>query len=286
MVGVSQPQLAVRGIKLVRAENPGPQTLEGTNTWVLERGGGAWVVDPGPDLAAHLDAVAAAVQRRGGLHGIVLTHGHSDHADGVEGLLRRCLPPRGAVAGPPPRLPLASRRGWLPDDAPEGTVAVAVDEGSRVGPFTVTVTPGHAPDHVAFLADDVAFVGDTVLGRGSVLLVPHTGALVGYLEALEALRARKLALLLPGHGPTIEDPESKLSEYIAHRLDRERRLVQALESGGRSSDELLDAVWDDAPGVLRMAAAVTLQAHLDKLEGEGRLPDGVERQSFGDFDGL
>lgn len=269
------PQLASRGITLVRADNPGPKTLEGTNTWVLDHDGGAWVVDPGPDLDAHLDAVAAIVASRGGLRGIALTHRHDDHADGVAGLLRR--------SGP---VPLASRTGWVPEDVPAGVTAVAVGEGDRVGPFAVVATPGHAADHVAFLAGDAAFVGDTVLGHGSVLLVPHDGALVGYLAALEALRERRLGLLLPGHGPVVDDPDAKLAEYVAHRLDRERRLVAALDGGARTVDELLDAVWDDAPGILRLAAAVTLQAHLDKLEAEGRLPEGVERQQFGDFDGL
>lgn len=267
--------LDARGIALVRADNPGPKTLEGTNSWIIAGQDGAWIVDPGPDLDAHLDAVAATVNARGGLAGIALTHRHGDHADGVAGALDRLGP---AV--------VASNTGWLPPGAPAGTTAATVAEGDRVGPFDVVATPGHAADHVVFVADDAAFVGDTVLGRGSVLLVPHPGALSGYLAALGRLRARGLALVLPGHGPIVEDPDAKLDEYVAHRLDRERRLVEALDGGARSVDELLDAVWDDAPGILRMAAAVTLQAHLDKLAGEGRLPADVERQDFGDFDGL
>lgn len=263
------------GVTLIRADNPGPKTLEGTNTWVVAVGGRAWVVDPGPDLDAHLDAVAAAVTDRGGLAGIALTHRHGDHADGVGGLLQRT----GAA-------PVLSRSGWLPSDVPQGSRAVAVDDGDVHGPFRVLATPGHARDHVVYLHDGVGFVGDTVLGRGSVLLVPHEGALEGYLRALGRLRDERLRTLLPGHGPVIDDPRAKLDEYVAHRLDRERRLVDALDGGARSVDELLDAVWDDAPGVLRLAAAVTLQAHLDKLDGEGRLPADVERQDFGDFDGL
>lgn len=263
------------GVTLVRADNPGPKTLEGTNTWVLAVEGAAWVVDPGPDLDPHLDAVATVVAEHGGLAGVALTHRHGDHADGVAGLLRRS----GSA-------PVLSRSGWLPPDAPDGSRAVAVDDGERHGPFRVLATPGHARDHVVYLHEDLGFVGDTVLGRGSVLLVPHEGALDGYLRALGRLRDENLDRLLPGHGPLVEDPQAKLDEYIAHRLDRERRLVAALDGGARSVDALLDAVWDDAPGVLRLAAAVTLQAHLDKLEGEGRLPADVERQDFGDFDGL
>ena len=83
--------------------------------------------------------------------------------------------------------------------------------------------------------------------------------------------------MCPGHGPVIWSPQEKLGEYVSHRLDRERRLVQALDAGLRTRDELLDAVWDDAPAALRPAAALTLEAHLDKLEQEDRLPGGVER---------
>jgi glyoxylase-like metal-dependent hydrolase (beta-lactamase superfamily II) len=91
------------------------------------------------------------------------------------------------------------------------------------------------------------------------------------------LQALDLETMCPGHGPVIADPGAKLAEYLAHRLDRERRLLDALARGLRSRDELLDDVWDDAPAVLRPAAALTLEAHLEKLESEGRLPPGVER---------
>jgi glyoxylase-like metal-dependent hydrolase (beta-lactamase superfamily II) len=86
-----------------------------------------------------------------------------------------------------------------------------------------------------------------------------------------------LRVICPGHGPVVLDPAAKLDEYVAHRLDRERRLVAALDAGLRTADELIDRVWSDAPAALRPAAMVTLAAHLDKLDEEGALPDGVER---------
>jgi glyoxylase-like metal-dependent hydrolase (beta-lactamase superfamily II) len=112
--------------------------------------------------------------------------------------------------------------------------------------------------------------------------VPGEGAdgrssLGAYLDGLRRLRALPLTTIYPGHGPVVEDPAGKLDEYLEHRVDRERRLVAALGTGRRSVDELLDEVWDDVPPELRGAAAVTLAAHLEKLEEEGRLPDGVER---------
>jgi glyoxylase-like metal-dependent hydrolase (beta-lactamase superfamily II) len=102
-------------------------------------------------------------------------------------------------------------------------------------------------------------------------------------RARRGLRVRRPRLICPGHGPVVADPAAKLDEYVAHRLDRERRLVEALADGGRTVEELLDRVWDDAPATLRPAAAVTLGAHLDKLEAEGRLPAGVERPPFPDW---
>ncbi len=100
------------------------------------------------------------------------------------------------------------------------------------------------------------------------------GALAGYLAALRRMRELELAVLCPGHGPPVWDPAGKLDAYLSHRADREQRLLDALERGLRDRGELLDDVWDDAPAVLRSAAATTLEAHLHKLREEGRLPEG------------
>jgi glyoxylase-like metal-dependent hydrolase (beta-lactamase superfamily II) len=141
-----------------------------------------------------------------------------------------------------------------------------------VGPFTALATPGHSPDSVCLLLGGACFTGDTVLGTGSVFIAPGEGSLSAYLDSLRRLRELDLEVLCPGHGPYVWDPHRKLDEYIDHRLDRERRLVAALEAGLRDRDDLLDEVWADAPGELRPAAALTLEAHLEKLREEGRLP--------------
>jgi glyoxylase-like metal-dependent hydrolase (beta-lactamase superfamily II) len=133
-------------------------------------------------------------------------------------------------------------------------------------------TPGHAVDHVAFVYRDVAFCGDLVLGEGSSIVPPGGGGLGAYLDSLERLRSRRPALLCPGHGPWITDPEARLAAYRAHRLERERRLLAALAAGERSRERLLDIAWDDVPPAMRPAAALAMQAHLDKLSIEGRLP--------------
>lgn len=244
----------------VVADNPGPLTLAGTNSWIVGREP-AWLVDPGPDLAAHVRVLIAELERRGGLGGIALTHDHGDHA--------------GAVAA------IRARFETAPLAAARGAVDRTLADGDRFGPLQALATPGHAPDHLAYLAGTAALTGDAVLGEGSVFIAPDPGALSGYLAALERLRDRRPSVLLPGHGPIVDDPEAKLEQYISHRLERERRLLAALDGGARSIDELLDAAWADVPAPLRGAAAVTLAAHLDKLEADGRLPDGVQRPRLG-----
>ena len=257
MTRIELPEHDIVGI---RAANPGPFTLSGTNSWVVGRDP-AWLVDPGPALGEHLDALTNELENRGGLGGIALTHDHSDHAEGVQPIRARF----------PNRAPLAGAR---------GEVEVTLLDGLQFGPLQAIATPGHAPDHFALLSAGAAMTGDAVLGEGSVFISPDPGALAGYLEGLERLRARRVDVLCPGHGPPVSDPDAKLDEYIAHRLEREQRLLAALRSGKRTVDELLDDVWSDAPPELRQAAAVTLAAHLDKLEDEHKLPADVERPSF------
>ncbi|HEY0515563.1 MAG TPA: MBL fold metallo-hydrolase [Solirubrobacteraceae bacterium] len=247
------------GILLVRAPNPGPLTLTGTNSWVVGAQP-AWVVDPGPPIDSHLDGLSAAIEERGGLGGVVLTHDHADHSGAVAALIERH-----------PALVAAGR----------GRVDVRLGEGARVGPFTAVATPGHAPDHFALIADGACFTGDAVLGTGSVFISPYRGAMAGYLLALTRLRLREdFNVLCPGHGSPVWDAQAKLEEYVAHRIDRENRLIMSLAEGRRSVQALLDDVWSDVPPQLRPVATATLAAHLDKLEEEQALPGGVERPRF------
>jgi glyoxylase-like metal-dependent hydrolase (beta-lactamase superfamily II) len=231
-------------IERILAPNPGPLTLTGTNTWVVGRDP-AWVVDPGPAIESHVTAVAAAVAERGGAGGIALTHRHADHSEGVDALRERL----------------------------DGTVALGsfdtLLEGQTFGPFDVLFIPGHADDHLVFVAGAAAFTGDTVLGQGSVFV---SGRLREYLEGLRRLRALDLELILPGHGEPVTDPAAKLDQYLAHRADRERKLLAALASGASTEDELLDAAWDDAPPEVRQFAAISMRTHMEKLREEGLAP--------------
>ena len=169
---MTRPGRAPEGVFRVRAPNPSPLTLDGTNTYVID----GWVVDPGPDDAGHLDAVRAAAP--GGLAGVVLTHAHPDHAEGAERL------------GVPVTLP---------------------GDGEQVGPLLALATPGHSPDSVCLLAGRTCFTGDTVLGSGSVFIAPGEGSLSSYLRSLERLRGLDLEVLCPGQHPALVwDPAAKL----------------------------------------------------------------------------
>lgn len=212
-------------------------TLEGTNTYVVACEPGAYVIDPGPADPGHVERIRALAAERGGLAGVVLTHSHLDHAEAA---------------------PLL--------DAPQLT--------AEASPFEALSTPGHSADHVCLLFGDICFCGDLVLGAGSTFVPPDGGSLAAYLESLRLLRSRDPALLCPGHGPYITDPRGRIDAYVAHRLERERKLLAAIAAGERSRGGLLAAAWDDVAPELRPAAAIVMQAHLEKLEAEGRLPAG------------
>jgi glyoxylase-like metal-dependent hydrolase (beta-lactamase superfamily II) len=225
-------------------------THEGTNSY-LYRADPCVVIDPGPDDAGHLDAIRAAGEERGGIGFILLTHSHGDHADGAPSLTAAVSKERSGNA-PPVILPVN-------DEEHAGLRALA--------------TPGHAADHVCFLtADGVCFSGDLVLGEGSTFVPPDGGSLSAYMESLRLLQSQEIELMCPGHGPWITDPAAKLAEYVEHREMRERRLLAALERGERSREALLAEVWDDVPDEIRPAAALVMEAHLQKLEAEGRFP--------------
>ena len=221
------------------APNPGPMTHEGTNTY-LYGAEPCVAIDPGPDDAGHVEAVRTAGEERGGIGLVLLTHSHGDHAAGAAAL---------------------------------GVEVVLPAGGEEHGGLHALATPGHAADHVCFLtADGVCFSGDLVLGEGSTFVPPDGGSLAAYMDSLRRLQAEQIELICPGHGPWVTDPGAKLAEYVEHREMRERRLVAALERGERSKEALLAEVWDDVPDEVRPAAALVMEAHLQKLEAESRLP--------------
>jgi glyoxylase-like metal-dependent hydrolase (beta-lactamase superfamily II) len=217
-------------------------TLEGTNTY-LYGDGPSVVIDPGSRDRGHLEAIREAAGTRGGIGLVLLTHSHGDHTDGAEELGVEVVLPRGGE----------------------------VHAGLRA-----LATPGHAADHVAFLSEDgVCFSGDLVLGLGSTIVPPGGGSLAAYMSSLRALQAERIELIAPGHGPWVTEPAAKIAEYLEHREMRERGLLDALAAGERSRAALLAEVWSDVPPPLLPMAAMAMEAHLEKLEEEGRLPEGM-----------
>jgi glyoxylase-like metal-dependent hydrolase (beta-lactamase superfamily II) len=217
-------------------------TLEGTNTYVYGDGPAA-VIDPGSRDPGHLEAIRAAAAARGGIGLVLLTHSHGDHTEGAEEL---------------------------------GAEVVLPEGGEIHAGLRALATPGHAADHVAFLSENgVCFSGDLVLGLGSTIVPPGGGSLAAYMRSLQALQAEQIELIAPGHGPWVTEPAAKIAEYLEHREMRERRLLEALGAGERSRAALLADVWSDVPPPLLPMAAMAMEAHLEKLEEEGRLPEDL-----------
>jgi glyoxylase-like metal-dependent hydrolase (beta-lactamase superfamily II) len=218
-------------------------TLEGTNTYLFGSHP-CVVIDPGSEDLGHIDAIRSAAAERGGIGLVLLTHSHGDHTAGADQLGSEVVLPAGG-------------------ETHFGLRALA--------------TPGHAEDHVCFLTETgVCFSGDLVLGLGSTIVPPGGNSLAAFMDSLALLQAEPIELIAPGHGPWITDPDAKLAEYVEHRQMRERRLLNALDAGERSRAELLATVWDDIPMELLPMAAMAMEAHLEKLEGEGRLPENLE----------
>jgi glyoxylase-like metal-dependent hydrolase (beta-lactamase superfamily II) len=214
-------------------------TLEGTNTY-LYGADPCVVIDTGSEEEGHLEAIRVAAEERGGIGLVLLTHSHGDHAAGADRLGAEVVLPAG---------------------------------GETHAGLRALATPGHAADHVCLLsADGACFSGDLVLGLGSTIVPPGGGSMAAYMDSLRLLQAEEIELIAPGHGPWVTDPAAKLAEYVEHREMRERRLIAALDRGERSRAALLAEAWDDVPAELLPMAAMAMEAHLEKLEGEGRLP--------------
>lgn len=253
-VGVRLDEVAVR----LLAPNPSPMTLEGTNTYLLATpdGGAAVVVDPGPDLPAHRQAIERALAGRE-VVAVVVTHHHADHAQAA-----------GWATGWH-----ASLRAFDPRLVPGAT---PLADGDHVRAAGVTVqavhTPGHSSDHLCLrvVDTDVVLTGDHVLGHGTSVVAWPDGDLVAYLASLERLLRLPATRLYPGHGPVLEDPAGTVRHYLEHRAEREAQVIQALQAGADSPRRIVERVYADVPRALHPAAERTVTAHLAKLVAEGR----------------
>ena len=236
------------------ADNPGPMTLDGTNTWLLRAPGHSdyVVVDPGPDLPDH---TAAIVEATGGAVALTLiTHRHPDHTDGIDELVRRTGTP---VRAMDPRF----LRGAV-DPLVDGEIIEAA--GLRA---TVAHTPGHTGDSVSFLLADAVLTGDTILGRGTTVL-DQDGTLADYLGSMDRLLAAGAGrALLPAHGPDHPDLRPVAEYYIAHRQERLAQVRSALDELGADADAMavVRKVYSDVDESLWPAARSSVESQLTYL---------------------
>ena len=248
------------------APNPSPMTLDGTNTWVLHEpeSRAAVIVDPGPDDSSHARRVAAAVADRGlTVEQILLTHHHDDHFGGAAELSK---------------LVSAPVRAFDPAFRINGE-GLADGDVVTVGGLEVRAlsTPGHTDDSLSFFvpADGALLTGDTVLGRGTTVL--HR--LSDYLNSLDRLRSLvadgAATIILPAHGPIIEDPATALDFYISHRRERIAEVTAAIEAGDRTVDDIVARVYADVDRNVWFAAAGSVRAQLEYLSERGELPSDM-----------
>ncbi|HWC36146.1 MAG TPA: MBL fold metallo-hydrolase [Mycobacteriales bacterium] len=242
------------------APNPGPMTLDGTNTWVLRAPGGdqgAVVVDPGPVENGHIDKVAAL----GRIAAIVLTHGHFDHGECAPELHERTGAP---VIARDPSLCLGADP--IPD-RPGRTTLAGLE-------WLTVLTPGHSSDSVSFVleSDRALLTGDSVLGRGTAVVAHPDGVLGDYLDSLQRLRdiaAGDIDVILPGHGPVVDRPLEVMEYYLAHRAERLEQVRAALAAGDDDEDAVVRRVYADVDESLWPHALLSVRAQLDYLREHG-----------------
>lgn len=251
----------------VTADNGSVMTGPGTNSYFVgEPGGPCALIDPGPDDAAHVQALLAAAP--GPVTRILVTHTHKDHSPAAQALKAATQAPLfGRIAS----FPEWQDKAFKPD--------TDLQHGDRIeiGPdctLRVIHTPGHASNHLCYLLEQekLLFTGDHLMQGSTVVINPPDGDMQAYLQSLRMLLDEDLDWLAPGHGFLIDRPHDVVHKTIAHRLQREAKVVAAIEQVGRGDvDALLPVVYADVPPKLHAVAARSLRAHLLKLHADGRV---------------
>lgn len=244
----------------VLAPNPSVYTLEGTNTWIVGRDP-CVVIDPGPDIASHLDDVERAAGR---VTAVLVTHDHEDHAPGAPAFAARV------------RAPLYAFRLAGAERLRDGQRFPASDAAEVL----VVATPGHSSDHVAFFVPSEAalFTGDAVVGRGTSFIDPPDGDLGQYLRSLHRMQELHPRTIYPGHGPVVLNARAKLTEYVKHREEREEQVVACISDGPVTIARMVSSIYANYPPEVHELAARSVLSHLLKLESEGR----AEHKGSGD----
>lgn len=246
-----------RSVARVLAPNPSKMTLTGTNSYLVGRGE-LVLIDPGPDLPEHVDALVAAVAELGEPRFSLVTHRHGDHLPAAARLRERI------------GVPIAGHRALPGVDRPLGHEEVVAVGSLRL---RALATPGHTTDHTCYFLEDerALFTGDLIAGSGTVVVGEGRGDLADYMASLELVAALDARVILPGHGPMVPHPAEKIEEYLEHRRLRENQILGSLQAGPLTVRGLVEQLYADVPSDLHDAAAGNVRAHLYKLEGAGRV---------------
>ncbi|MGI9146115.1 MAG: MBL fold metallo-hydrolase [Chloroflexota bacterium] len=244
-------------VQRVLAPNPGPMTLTGTNTYLVDDGSrNLAVIDPGPNEPRHLAAILEAAQSLGTITTVLVTHRHGDHLPAAFPLCERTgAELAGHAALPGVRRPLS-------------------DKDACFGPLHALETPGHTRESLCFWNPTARalFTGDLVAGAGTVVVDDQPGALSEYITSLERVLSLRPRTIYPGHGPIVEDGVAKLREYLAHRHLRVRQVVEVLAAQGPSTvEELVAAIYTELAANLVAPAGRNVRANLDLLSTQGKV---------------
>ena len=246
-------------VQVILAPNPSPLTGRGTNTYVVGEGD-VVVIDPGPHDIGHLQRVAEAVRNNGQATAVLLTHHHFDHSEGATAFAHVVGAP--LMGFPHPEMPALDRELIDDEELPFGG-----------GTLKVVHTPGHTRGHACFWLEEARtlFAGDLVAGEGFIVIDPPDGDMAQYLDSLRHARDLDAVVIKPGHGPAIESPSAYLDSYIAHRLQREAKVLAALGEDARIIPQILPGAYDDTPEAMYPIATRSLVAHLEKLAADGKV---------------
>lgn len=268
-------------VRIIRAPNPSPLTGSGTNTYILGQGDVA-IIDPGPDLDAHLSAILAALGPAERVSHILVTHPHLDHSALAPRLSHATDAPvaayGAATAGRSPRMTALALTG-LPDAGegldrgfrPDMLLADGESISADTWALTALHTPGHLGAHLAFAAGDVLFSGDHVMGWSTSIIAPPDGDMTDYMASLARLQAHTWSRILPGHGDPIDAPAARLAELVAHRMEREAQILAALATAPATAATLASLIYTGLSERLLKAASANVLAHLIDLQVKERV---------------
>jgi glyoxylase-like metal-dependent hydrolase (beta-lactamase superfamily II) len=262
------------GVGRLLAQNPSPFTCFGTQTYLVGQRE-LIVIDPGPDLPGHVEAILTAVGERK-LVAIACTHTHRDHSPASRALkaatnapIVGCAPLVLESIGP--RADASFDKDYAPDRVLADGEAIEFDDGKRL---TAIATPGHTSNHLCFAYGDALFTGDHVMGWSTTVVVPPDGDMAAYMSSLDKLRQRDDRIYYPAHGPAVTKPAQLVRGMIGHRMQRERQILKLLD---KQSRDIPDIVANAYPGLdprLVPAAGGSVLAHLMDLERRGLVEGG------------